>query len=213
MYNIKEGWSVDRSSLVRFMKWSTNWWLWIEDIIWLYMLIRCFFYQLDYFNRTIHGVLVCIWFLCYSRIWQMSRSTHLFRQTDEFTSRLEVLTLQRSGGRESPAATASLLVLYLGDVSLSSPVDGVGSLVVGWWHEVNCAIFLLVHLISVHHGNKLLIGLKKVEKNADMSESRMKGDSLKYSICLGADSLRHLHFPRRAYKLERRIILNYQTEM
>jgi len=60
-----------------------------------------------------------------------------------------MLTLQRGNSRESPARTALTLILDRGNVALSSPVNAVWDLDVGWLQE-------LAALSALHHGSGLV---------------------------------------------------------
>ena len=84
---------------------------------------------------------------------------HLLGKADKFACSLEVLTLKRSGSRESPARSALLLVLYVSDVSFGSPVNRVWYNKVAWWQEVHGGSVLHFTSVSVHCGHKLFIAL------------------------------------------------------
>ena len=84
---------------------------------------------------------------------------HLLGKADKFACSLEVLTLKRSGSRESPARSALLLVLYVSDVAFGSPVNRVWYNKVAWRQEVHGGSVLHFTSVSVHCGHKLFIAL------------------------------------------------------
>lgn len=77
----------------------------------------------DIFNRRSSIAGVCSRGDQRSTVSGVMLTAHLLRQADQSSSRLEVLTLQGSSGRESPAGTALALVLHRGDVALLPPVN------------------------------------------------------------------------------------------
>ena len=101
----------------------------------------------------------------------------LLGKSDEIAGLLEVSTLGGTGGGEGPAGAALALVLDVGDVSLGSPVDGVGvGLSGGGWHWLAVGVGLGAVSESVVL-NPLLVGEISPLVHLD-GEGLLAGESL-----------------------------------